>query len=65
VLRLDFLPPYSPDLNHQERVWKLTRRLVTHNRYFPVLEELVQAVFEQFALWQEPNETLRRLCAVN
>jgi transposase len=64
ALRLDFLPPYSPELNHQERVWKLTRRLVTHNRYFPVLEELVQAVFEQFALWQQPNETLRRLCAV-
>jgi len=65
VLRLDFLPPYSPDLNHQERVWKLARRLVTHNRYFPVLEELVQAVFLQFDQWQEPNETLRRLCAVN
>ncbi len=25
--RLDFLPPYSPDLNPIERVWKLTRRL--------------------------------------
>jgi transposase len=31
VLRLDFLPPYSPDLNPVERVWKLTRRLCTHN----------------------------------
>ena len=65
VLQLDFLPPYSPELNHQERVWKLARRLVTHNRYFPVLEELVEAVFAQFAQWQEPNETLRRLCAIN
>ena len=24
---LDFLPPYSPELNPIERVWKLTRRL--------------------------------------
>jgi transposase len=64
VLRLDFLPPYSPELNHQERVWKLTRRLVTHNRYFPVLDELIEAVFAQFAQWQKPNETLRRLCAI-
>ena len=24
---LDFLPPYSPELNPSERVWKLTRRL--------------------------------------
>ena len=35
---LDFLPPYSPDLNPIERVWKLTRRLCVHNRYFPDLE---------------------------
>ena len=25
ILRLDFLPPYSPELNSIERVWKLTR----------------------------------------
>jgi transposase len=64
VLRLDFLPPYSPDLNHQERVWKLTRRMVTHNTYFPLLDTLVEAVLQQFALWDKPNETLRRLCAI-
>src|SRR5215469_6679270 len=29
---LDFLPPYSPELNPIERVWKLTRRLCLHNR---------------------------------
>ena len=63
-LRLDFLPPYSPDLNHQERVWKLTRRLVTHNTYFPLLNELVEAVLRQFSTWDKPNETLRRLCAL-
>jgi len=33
-LRLLFLPPYSPQLAPIERVWKLTRRLATHNRYF-------------------------------
>ena len=30
-----FLPPYSPDLNPIERLWKLTRRLCVHNLYFP------------------------------
>jgi transposase len=64
LLRLDFLPTASPKLNHQERVWKLTRRVVTHNRYFPLLDELQQAVLGQFALWDKPNETLRRLCAI-
>ena len=63
-LRLEFLPPYSPELNPMERVWKLTRRLCTHNRYFPTLEELVGTVFHQFGAWRKPNETLRKLCAI-
>jgi transposase len=65
TLRLDFLPPYSPEINHIERVWKLTRRLCTHNHYFEGLEELVDTVEEQFGLWTKSNDTLRRLCAIN
>jgi transposase len=40
VLELFFLPPYSPELNPVEMLWKKTRRGVTHNRYFKSLEEL-------------------------
>jgi transposase len=65
TLRLDFLPPYSPQINHIERVWKLTRRLCTHNHYFKDLEELVDTVEDQFGLWTQPNDTLHRLCAIN
>jgi transposase len=64
VLQLFFLPPYSPELNPVERVWKLTRRVCTHNRYFPTLDEVVEAVFNQFVVWSKPNDTLRRLCAI-
>jgi transposase len=64
VLQLDFLPPYSPVLNPVERVWKLTRYQCTHNRYFPVLDELIAAVWKQLNLWSKPNEDLRRLCAI-
>ena len=42
--RLDFLPPYSPDLHPIERVWKLTRRQCLHNRYFPTLGEVIRTV---------------------
>ena len=63
-LQLDFLPSYSPQLNPAERVWKLTRRLCTHNRYFSALSELLDSVSERFALWDKPNETLRQLCAI-
>ncbi|HOB44150.1 MAG TPA: transposase, partial [Bacillota bacterium] len=34
------LPPYSPELNPIERVWRITRRQVTHNRYFASVVEL-------------------------
>lgn len=33
-LELLFLLPFSPQLAPIERVWKLTRRLATHNLYF-------------------------------
>jgi hypothetical protein len=61
---LDYLPPYSPDLNPIERAWKLTRRQCLHNRYFPVLNQVVVSVEAQFAQWLRGNITLRRLCAI-
>ena len=61
---LDFLPPYSPELNPIERVWKLTRRRCLHNRYFPSLDEVITAVETEFDQWARRNETLRRLCAI-
>jgi transposase len=61
---LEFLPPYSPELNPIERVWKLTRRLCLHNRYFPRLDEVTTAVEAEFSKWTQPNNTLRRLCAL-
>lgn len=64
TFELDFLPAYSPDLNPIERVWKLTRRLCLHNRYFAQLDHVVEAVEWQFMQWARGNETLRRLCAI-
>ena len=52
---LDFLPPYSPDLNPIERVTKLTRRLCLHNRYFGLLDSVVAAVEDRFADWTKPT----------
>lgn len=61
---LDYLPPYSPDLNPIERLWKLTRKLCLHDEYFPTLQAVVDAVETQFTKWSSPNETVRRLCAI-
>jgi len=62
--RLHFLPPYSPELNPIERVWKLTRRRSLHNRYFARLDDVSHAVKLLFREWCRPNQTLRRLCAL-
>lgn len=34
-LELHRLPPYSPELNPIEPVWKTTRKMTTHNRFYP------------------------------
>ena len=61
---LDYLPPYSPELNPIERVWKRTRRMCVHNVFFATLQALVERVEQQFLQWSEPNEELARLCAI-
>ena len=64
VLRLLFLPPYSPQLAPIERVWKLARRMATHNRFFATLGEVLAAIDQCFDRWRHPNAVLRRLCGI-
>ena len=59
-----FLPPYSPELNPIERVWRLTRCRVTHNVYFPTLGKLAETLSRQFKAWNKANPTLRTLYAI-
>jgi transposase len=62
--RLHFLPPYSPELNPIERVWKLIRRSCLHNRYFPALNDVITAITPRLLNWSRPNFTLQRLCGI-
>ena len=57
------LPPYSPDLNPIEQVWRITRRENTHNVFFPTLAKLKDAVDRAFHAWAVPNAQLRSLCS--
>jgi transposase len=34
-MHLEFLPPYSPNLNLIERLWRFMHKHVSHNRYYP------------------------------
>lgn len=61
---LYFLPPYSPELNPIERVWKLIRRRCLHNHHFPELQMLTESLAPTLRLWARPNRILQRLCGI-
>ena len=58
-----FLPPYSPDLNPIEQVWRITRREVTHNTYFATEKVLEDTLDSHFAIYRQPNVKLASLCS--
>lgn len=58
LLELLFLPPYSPDINIIERLWKKTRREVTHNRYFEKLQDIKYDLTMYWNNFTEPNDIL-------
>lgn len=64
-IRLFFLPPYSPDLNPIERVWKFVRKKATHNVYFASLEYLKNALVRQFSIYRKESREIRQLCTIN
>ena len=41
-----YFPPYSPDLNPQEHVWKKGRSEVTHNRFIPKIEPVAKELVD-------------------
>ena len=57
------LPPYSPDLNPIEQVWRITRKENTHNKFFPSMEVLSETVNKAFKAWEQPNAQLMSLCS--
>ena len=58
-IEFHFLPPYSPDLNPTEWVWKKTKKEATHNRYFKTLQDLKDRVFRRFNRYQGNPASLR------
>ena len=57
------LPPYSPDLNPIEQVWRITRREKTHNRYWSSLANLSSVLDSWFESFSQPNAKLASLCS--
>lgn len=48
-IELRRLPPYSPEFNAIEGVWKQTRKRTTHNRFFKTTEERDAELIKTFS----------------
>lgn len=59
LIEIHYLPPYSPELNATEHVWKKVKRMSTHNRYFASVKELHEKVFRRFNRFQGNPPSLK------
>jgi transposase len=47
-IKLHYLPPYSPNLNPVERVWKLMHEKVRYNKYYGKFSEFTESTLDFF-----------------
>lgn len=65
-IKLHFLPPYSPNLNPVERLWKWMKERVLYNTYYEHFEDFKVAIFGFFTVLSSATadsilgQTLRR-----
>ncbi len=63
-LELLFLPPYSPNLNPSENLWKLLRKKAIHNVYFDSLAALRSKIEDTLREFSTPSTKRLNYCAV-
>lgn len=61
-LRLEYLPPYQPGLNPQERLWRQVRYEATTNRWFESLDDIWKAVQKTNRSWSPKK--VKRICVI-
>jgi transposase len=60
-LEIFYLPPYSPNLNLAERLWKFTRKKVINLKYYPTFDEFkatIRAFFRDIRQHRDELESL-------
>jgi transposase len=48
-VQIIFLPPYSPNLNLIERLWRFLKKIVLYNRYYERFADFKGAILRFFA----------------
>jgi transposase len=64
-IELVFLPPYAPNLNLIERLWKFFKKKILYNRYYETFDEFRAACEEFFANPRKYHRELRSLLTEN
>lgn len=62
---LVFLPPYAPNLNLIERLWKFYKKIVKHDRYHKTFKEFFDATVSFFQNIEQYQPELQSLLSLN
>ena len=62
-IQVEYLPPYHPELNVQERVWHLIRYEATTNQYHATVDMIEHAIRKRQRHWR--TKKIKTLCKVN
>lgn len=60
-IKLDYLPPYSPNLNLIERLWKYFKKSIIKNHYYPTFDEFYENISLFFQTIESRNAELKTL----
>jgi transposase len=64
-IKLVFLPPYAPNLNLIERLWKFFKKKILYNHYYETFDEFRVACEEFFSNPRKYHRELRSLLTAN
>lgn len=60
-IELMFLPPYSPNLNLIERLWKFLKKKLRKNKYYKTFKKFKKAIYEFFKNFEKYKPELKKL----
>jgi transposase len=61
-IKIEYLPPYSPELNPMETCWKVTKNRVTKSQYFQSIDDMQEALESFWADHIFMQNFMRYLC---
>lgn len=64
-IKLLFMPPYSPNLNLIERLWKFMRKTILYNKYYEKFADFKVVVMQFFEKIAQYNDKLSTLLTKN